>query len=672
MLTGRRAFDGDDISTTLAAVIMKEPDLAAVPPDTPPSIRRLLRRCLEKDPKRRLRDIGDARLELESASESGVVPPVQTLPRQRRWPWIAALLVVAIAASTFIVLLRLTARPSTQVVRFQVYPPPNGTFLSSTASGATVSPDGTRLVFPATGADGKPLLWLRPLDSVVAAPLAGTDDALWPFWSPDSRSVGFFTPSTLKKIDLNSRGVTVVATELKYSAMMKGGAWSPDGTIIFGALGSPISRVAANGGPVAPVTRLEHGQTSHGWPAFLPDGRRFLYHAIGGDAGRGAVYAASLDSSAVTRILDADTNALFVVPDSLLFMKAGALLRQPLDVARLAIRGDATVVVPRVGQLFDLGAFAVSNTGVLSFQTPDSSTNQLVWIDRASRREVAQLGGPGTIGTPTLSPDGRWLAFILGDSTLTTSDIWLVDIQRQTAPSRLTFNQARLPVWSPDSSRLFYVTGFLGSNCKIVSRAILGVAGESPVAPCPKTDSGPVLTGLSQDGKTLLYFADSGDPKTNMDIFTLELTGGAMPVPVTHGPGTEGEGQFSPDGHWIAYTASTETESGGEVFVEPFPPNGTTKWLVSPGGSGQPIWRQDGKELFFVNGHQFFAVGVRTSPTFEFGTPHLMFDVPANTFAARNSYWPNKDGTKFVVNKLISTTPSPITVAVNWNAPPSK
>ena len=181
----------------------------------------------------------------------------------------------------------------------------------------------------------------------------------------------------------------------------------------FGALGSPISRVAANGGPVAPVTRLEHGQTSHGWPAFLPDGRRFLYHAIGGDAGRGAVYAASLDSSAVTRILDADTNALFVVPDSLLFMKAGALLRQPLDVARLAIRGDATVVVPRVGQLFDLGAFAVSNTGVLSFQTPDSSTNQLVWIDRASRREVAQLGGPGTIGTPTLSPDGRWLAFIL-------------------------------------------------------------------------------------------------------------------------------------------------------------------------------------------------------------------------------------------------------------------
>ena len=203
------------VSTTLAAVIMKEPDLAAVRPRTPHRrFGALLRRCLEKDPKRRLRDIGDARLELESASESGVVPPVQTLPRQRRWPWIAALLVVAIAASTFIVLLRLTARPSTQVVRFQVYPPPNGTFLSSTASGATVSPDGTRLVFPATGADGKPLLWLRPLDSVVAAPLAGTDDALWPFWSPDSRSVGFFTPSTLKKIDLNSRGVTVVATEL--------------------------------------------------------------------------------------------------------------------------------------------------------------------------------------------------------------------------------------------------------------------------------------------------------------------------------------------------------------------------------------------------------------------------------------------------------------------------
>jgi eukaryotic-like serine/threonine-protein kinase len=658
MLAGQRPFEGSEVSDTLAGILKSDPDWSVLPSDTPSRIRRVLRRCLEKDLRRRFRDIADVRLEIEDAYApdlTAAVPAVRRKDRIReRIAWsLVALLVVLLAGVGAYVALK-PARIA-ETTRFHVDPPRDTVFGSPTRlvgrpRNAAVSPDGTRLVFVATDRARKSQLWIRAFDSFDAVPLTGTDGAVSPFWSPDSRRVGFFVGNKLMKVDASGGSPQTICDAV--GELLRGATWGLGGTILFSSGNPPrLYRVSDQGGAAQPVPIQAEQSVS---PYFLPDGRTFLYWEQNTSEGP-AVFAASMVSTdAPKRVVSSDSPAVYDPSGFLLFARRGALLRQRFDMSRMEVSGEARTIAERV----DFGAFSVSANGVLAYQQLPGVTSQFAWVDRDGD-VLETVAAPGTYRAPQLSPDGRRLVY----ENLADGNLWLLDMSRQ-IPSKFTTGPGVKisPVWSPDGETIFYgKTMEATGRAAIFEKSATGTLDEKLLFKGP-TSNGPAQ--ISPDGKWLLYFANPEGEAVG-DIYVLPMTKDRTPQRIVQSPFSDVEPQFSPDGKFVAYVSTATGQS--EIYVQPFPPTGE-RWLISNTGGRQPIWRQDGKELFFVSpeNNKFYAAEIKPISTFDFGPPKFLFEMRANILYVRNSYIPSPDGQRFLVTMALDTTAPPIQVIRNW------
>jgi Tol biopolymer transport system component len=663
MLTGKRVFEGEDATEVLARIIEREPDFAALPPMTPPALRRLLRRSLAKDCKRRLADISDARLDIDEAL-TPVSPEnaeaITTGPqRGDRITWlfraIALVVISALAIPATLYFRRVTGEPV--VTRLDVVTPPTTDPFSF-----ALSPDGRQLVFAGNGERGSQL-WIRFLDQVIGRPLAGTEGATYPFWSPDGRAIGFFADDKLKRLDLPDGVAQVVAD----APGARGGTWNRDGVILFGPQVGGLLRVAASGGTPSELTHLAAGEGSHRWPQFLPDGRRFLFMMAMGQARTHGVYLGSLEGREPVRLLVAETAGMYVPPGYLLNVVSGTLVAHRFDADR-GVVNDSVPVAQSVGT--DDGtfrsAFSVSDAGVLAHRPGGGGRRQLAWVDR-SGKVVGVIGPPddATPGNPALAPGGRQVA--VSRLVQSNMDIWLVEIGRGIF-HRFTFDPATdsQPVWSPDGSRIVF-NSIRNGKSDLFEKPVDGTTDERPLL---ATAQDKVPLDWSSDGQVLLY--QTQDPKTGSDIWALPLIGERKPFPVAATSFDEREGQFSPNGQWVAYVSN---ETGrDEVYVRPFPARGG-KVQMSTAGGIDPRWRRDGKELFYVapDGHLMAAPIQVTGDALNPGAPVRLFRPRFATGGNVNIGWLSRpqyavaaDG-RFLMN--VSTEDAvalPITIVQNW------
>jgi serine/threonine protein kinase/Tol biopolymer transport system component len=675
MLTGRAAFGGTTTTDTLAAILERGPVWDALPERMPPSVQRLLRRCLQKDSRRRLHDIADARLDLEEADapERDTSRPAARSKTRERIAWTLAAVMGASLAVAGVLYVR-RAGPDPRQMRFDIPTPP-----TSDPEFFALSSDGRQLAFIAT-ADGAPRLWVRPLDQVTAQPLAGTEGATAPFWAPGGTAIGFFADAKLKRIDLDGSAPQVLAD----APRARGGTWNGNGVILFSPNNSGLMRVAATGGTPVAVTRLAPGQR-HLWPQFLPDGRRFLFLEVSpGRPEMRAVYVGALDGGEQFRVLaEAETAAMYAPPGALLLVRRGVLVAYRFDPTRGVVSGDPMPVAQGVGKdyvkntaawtnrLFHR-AFAVSATGVLAHRAGATQRRQLVWVDRAGT--VQGTVGPAddaALANPELSPDGRRVAV---DRTVQgNTDIWLIEVGRG-VPSRFTFDASvdAIPVWSPNGRRVVFLSRRNGTQ-DLFEKPTSGPGVEQPLL---VAGTGKEPLSWSPDGRFLLYAAIN--LKTGVDdLWALPLAGERKPFPVLQTPFQEGAGQFSPDGRWVAY----ESNESGQVaiYVRPFPGPGG-QWQVSSAGGSQPRWRPDGSELFYVAPDgRLMAVPIARGAdrqTLEAGAPAPLF--PARLASGGNiyigagnskpQYAVAPDG-RFLMNVAVEgATAPPITVVLNWQA----
>jgi Tol biopolymer transport system component len=601
MFTGQRAFRGDTPADSIAAVLNEEPEWSLLPSATPAGVRRLLRRCLEKNPKRRLRDMGDARLELED--EVTLPSPV---PRKR----LGAIVWAALgAAGVGAVLLIPRGGPGGDIdpVRFTLDAPPGYALVGVPVP----SPDGRRLVFTGRSTAGQSSLWVRAVDSTTSQPIAGTDGASDPFWSPDGRFVGFSVDNALKRTAIDGGPVQRI-TEL--DPLTFGATWNRDDMIVFTPSNqAPLHRVAAGGGTSEPLTRLngERRENSHRWPQFLPDGRHFIFTARSELPQNTAIYVASLDNPhSPTRLVTAQSAGVFVAPGYLLFRRDDTLLAQRFDVTSLALTGNATAIAGNVS------VFAASNDGALLTFNPVALT-RLVWHDRAGReREVIPVRG--RFAQVRLSPDESRAAVVReGDGG---RDIWVVALPGG-GITRVTSHPASdwFPAWSPDGSEIIFASERNETYAFYISPAA-GGGGERQVF----TNQRPGLvapTDWSRDGQFVVFHSY---PRPDIGLLPFAASGTpGTPAPLVSSQFTDWLATFSPDGRWIAYVSD---ESGQEeIYVRGR--HDSARYRVSIDGGTQPRWRGDGRELFFIgSGDRLFAARVTAGTTFQSAAPEPLFE----------------------------------------------
>jgi serine/threonine protein kinase len=659
MLSGQPVFGGTTTAEILSEVLKSEPDWKRLPPSTPEGIRRLLRRCLEKDRKERLRHVGDARIEIRDA-QSGPDINSQLRPNvsrsRERLAWAAALLFAA-GAGLAIVWPRQPA-PAPLEARLEISTPS-----TSDPASFAISPDAKTIVFVATS-QGRLPLWLRRLDSSAARPLAGTDGASLPFWSPDSQSVGFFADGKLKRIDIDSGSVQPLAE----APIGGGGTWSRNGVILFSPL-PPLSvfRVSAAGGDVTPQTLVVPPQQGHNSPHFLPDGRHFLYFVRGSPEVRG-IYVGQIDEPSSRRLRDADSGAVYVRPGHLLFVREGTIFAQPFDLDRLQFTGDPFLLAEQAASGAQ-GPPAASAVGPIAYRTgAEFPVRQLVWVDR-SGTELEKVGEPvADLNAPALSQDGKRVALfrIVGGNV----DIWSLDVERR-GLDRLTSDPADdvVPIWSSDDKSILFSSNRKGLG-NLYLKVVAEVGSERLLLTTPQIK---LPNDWSADGRFVLY--SSFDQRSKADLWGLRLEDPSRPFVVAQTDGSNASGQFSPDGQWIAHTSN---ESGRwEVYIRPFPPTGG-KSLISTNGGVMPRWRPDGKELFYVAlDDRLMAVPIRQDRekhTVEAGDPVALFatrigGARQQTMFGQYEVAPN--GQRFLMNNVAGdVTAAPITIIMNWKPKP--
>jgi len=684
MLAGRPAFEGASAVAVMSAILRDEPpELVESNDKIPPQLDRLVRRCLEKRPERRFHSAHDlglalevlsatsgSRLEAQSAALSGAAKTQAEargprLPNRKRLVWIAITALLLLAALPFVIAYIQRAPLTTRAVRSFILPPEKSifNFVGLNAGPVTVSPDGRRLAFVASASEGRNLLWVRPLDALSAQQLAGTEGAFHPFWSPDSRFLGFFADGKLKKIDA-AGGPPITLCE---APMGRGGTWNLNGVIIFAPNNTgALHRVSASGGASSEVTKLDEarGELSHRWPCFLPDGRHFLYLGRGSILSEGetaAICVASLDSQGSKLLLRANSNTAYT-QGHLLYLREGALLAQPFDAKRLETTGDAFPIAEQIQHIPALGrgVFSVSENGVLAYQTGSATGNlQLTWFDR-SGKPLGVLDDPAPNANPKLSPDGKRLAVVITDPQTGHPDIWLYELARG-IKTRFTFDPAgeREPIWSPDGSRIVFTSNRKG-HFDLYQKSANG-AGSEELLLESNFDKAP--SSFSPDGRFLLYSAV--DPKTKADLWVLPLGGDRKPFPFLQTEFTESFGQFSPDGRWIAYRS--DESRGGEIYVAPFPGPGGQR-QVSTAGGRQPRWRGNGKELFYLSpDDKMMAAEVNgQGATLEVGAVRPLFEA-RQSVTGGFLYDVTGDGQRFLINAAVEQkASSPIILVQNW------
>jgi Tol biopolymer transport system component len=679
MATGKRAFDGKSQASVISAIMSSDPvPMTSLQPMTPSALDRVVRRCLAKETDERWQSANDLTNELkwiaEGGSQAGMPAPVVARRKISERPiWaVAAVLLLTISGLGTTVAYFYRSPGGVAAVRFFVYAPEKATFESGVVnSPPTISPDGRRLAFGATDTSGKALIWVRPLDDPMPQALPGTDDGDLPFWSPDSQTLGFFAEGKLKRIDANGGPVQTLAD----APSGRGGTWNRDGVILFAPdATTPLYRVASRGGEPTLATKLMPQQGSHRFPSFLPDGSHFLYLALGVATEPSGIFLASLDSSESKRLLAADANALYSTSGDLLFVRQGTLLRQPFDAKKLALSGDPSAVAEHIAvPITDVGAFSVSENGVLAYRTgPTVSTNfQLSWIDRMGKL-VETFGALGGYRGVDVSPDGTRIAVHRHDSN--GGDIWLFESARRETMSRFTFDATQdnsSPIWSPDGSRIAFGSVRNG-KWGIYQKSANGTGGEELLV---ESDLPKAPMCWSPGGKFIVYTLH--DPKTGFDVWVLSL-GDKKPVPFLQTSFNERDPQISPNGKWIAYTSD---ETGrNEIYVRPFP-TGEGKWQISSKGGWYPRWRRDGKELFYMETsvlpRNLISAKVNPAgPTFEYGDPAVLFEslyANAGHGSPYEAFAVSPDGQRFLIprpegSEGQGTESAPITVVLNWTA----
>ena len=660
MLTGRQAFPGKSQLSVASAILEKEPEpISALQPLTPPALDRTIRVCLAKDPEDRWQTARDLLLELKWIAGGGSQTGLRSegTPRSRSYNRLSWTLVAALSLSVLVLLTisRQQVPASAPPVHFLIHPP-ESSYINAVGR-AAVSPDGRHLTFVAPGSNGKDVLWVRSFDSLAARSLAGTDGAQFPFWSPDSRWIGFFAHySALQKIDITGGPPISVASALAGN----GGTWSRDGVVVFGTGATRLLyRVSAAGGEVVPLTKREKAATiGRLAPYFLPDGNHYLYEAPQAGAGH-AVYVSSLDSDTSKLLVHGGTSPAYQ-QGYLLYLLGSTLVAQPFDEKRLEIVGDASALAEQVQ------FFSASQTGAILAYWTGAVENlpQLIWFDRGGNR-IGKLGDPASLFNIRLSPDGTKVAAEIVDTQVSgiPSDIWLYDVSRG-VKSRLTSGpgSARCPCWSPDGKRIIFSSDRKGQY-DLYEKAVDGSGNEELVL---ASEVAKYCQSWSPDNKFVLFMTVSNDSSANLDLWTLPLLGERKPVPYLQTEFAESGSRFSSDGKLVAYASD---ESGkNEVYVSPFRGSGG-KQLVSASGGSTPVWRGDGKEIFYLEADgELMAARVNQNGStlgIDVGLP--LFPTHIQSFLS--TYDASADGRRFVmVTSTPQRLPSPITVVVNWNA----
>ena len=647
MLTGAPAFAGDGVADVLSNVLKAEPTWTALPSATPSTLRLCLDRCLRKDLKQRFHDIADVRLALEGAfDQAGVI----TVQPQRAASgtalayagWALALLAIVAALAIVARVPRSVTAPET---RLEIVTPPAADPLSF-----AISPDGRTVVYQA-GQD-QPRFWVRALDSTEPRPLPGTEGARFPFWSPDSRSVGFTAGGVVKRIDIENG---LVRTLAHHSAI--GGSWNRDGTILLGSGIGPLHIVSDEGSGEQHTTTLLSGQVAHRWPQFLPDGRGFLFFTLAVPEARG-IYWSSVADNRVERVSDRESAYRIMLPGHVLFARQGALWARAVSSDFTSVLGgDLVPVAPKVlvhRGLFGYAAFSTSSVGSIAYRASAGET-LLVWLDRTGHR-VGSVGqaDDSQIFVDHLSRDGRTVAVqrTIDGST----NVWLLETDRG-VPRRLTFGlNDNNTVFSPDGSRIVHQAEGRREGTVIWERRADGTGRERMLLEEPTQYEFDHPRDWSADGRYLLYVADTA---TSPDLRALPLSGDPTPIDVTRTPFAETDGRISPDGRWVAFV-SNETGQA-EIYVQPFPGPGPRSRISLNGGSA-PRWRRDGRELFYLaRDNVLTSVSIaQYTPRFEAETPRPLF-----TLATTSLYEPSPDGQRFLITAVVSDA-SPITVISNW------
>jgi Tol biopolymer transport system component len=667
MVTGRAAFSGETPAAVVAAIMHRTPPPVLTAAPGPSALDHAISVCLAKNPDDRWQDAGDLMRELAwiAAGGSAAAVPMKPTPDRRGLAAIAAALVAAA-----IVAAALYARPEAPPAlpyRTSILLPEGLQFPLPGALGGVgrfaISPDGRRLAFVATDPKGERRLWLRPLDSLTAQPLAGTERASSPFWSPDSLRIAFVADGQLKTID-PAGGAPMIVAMPAYNTT---GAWSRDNTILYTpTAGSPLHRVPASGGPSLQVTTLnrEDGEVLHRNPVLLADGRYVLFTSVGpregGVTGARAIHAGRIDGSEPPRVVIASPTTARYAQGQIIFLRDNALVAQPLDLASLTLAGEPRVIADQVELIGPASAaFSVSDTGVLAYQPASGRGSRLTWVDRDGR-EVDNVSDPAEYGDLELSPDGGRAAVSVLDPDRNTRDLWVVDLTRGVR-TRLTSDPADdvAPVWSPDGTEIIFASNRAG-HFDLYRKAASGI-GEDRMLFRDGAEKYP--TSWSADGSAVLYWQLEAD---GTSLRTLPPSGAGQPRVFLDGPVSQG--RLSPDGRWVVYDSTQSGQS--EVYVVSFP-EPSRRWRVSTDGGRLSRWRADGREILYAaRDNRVMAAPVSaTAAGLTIGSVQPLFE--ARPVGPRAFFAPSLDGSRFLLNTLRAGTPSvSIAVLQNWmNAP---
>jgi Tol biopolymer transport system component len=660
MLTGRLAFEGPTPTDMIAKIVTGQPDMNALPPDVPASIRLLISAALNKNVQQRLQHIGDTRLFFDQALVPAGAPGPTTVSVARtrgRTGAIVAGFAAGLLAALIPALWYLRPHPQAAppAMRFQIA-------LPDFVAAPSVSPDGRHVTYLGAAPGENPAIWVRAIDSDTVKKLPGSDKPSAAVWSPDGRSIAVVSDGKLKKIDLSSGSLQVICD---LTEQVRGMSWGSSDVILLSRK-SMLFRVAADGRtPLTQVMDLDakRTETVHALPAFLPDGNHFVFAVGTTEREKGGIFVGSLDGKTKTYLMPLGNrlNTLGYVPGYLL-IGGDDLIAQPFDASKLTLTGSPMPVVDGLNS----GYFSASDTGVLLFQKASGvpANKQLTWYDRAGRM-LAELGGPANYGNVEISPTGDRVA--VDTMTAGNRDVWMIDVARA-VPARITFDPASdwTPVWSPDGSQILFASS-RGNGTHMYQRSASGVGSDRLML---KSDSSEIPVSWSRDGRYVVFSRFKSGGAAGVDTWLLSLTGEPKASPFIESPFDKAQARISPDGRWITYI--TNDSGTYQVVVQSFPdPNGG-KWQITAQGGIEPKWRHDGRELYYLAfDGKLMAVPINVDSTFHAGTPAVLFQTPLSinrgAIPRDRRYDVAPDGRFLIATPVAAATQTPVvTVVVNW------